>query len=281
MSRARLLLTLFLSISLLAPLGARQSAPAPYRILVSNDDGVRAPGIAALAEALRAIGDVTIVGPAENYSGAGHSVVTSQPVTREDLTLPNGMKAIGLAATPASTMNIALKNIMTSRPDLVVTGVNRGYNLGMSVYVSGTAAGARQAAMAGIPAIASSLAEAGVPGDFGVAAAQVLTVARRVKEHGLPRYAFLNVNVPPRPGAGYKGFQVASLAMIPGGVEQFAETTHPGTGRTLYWSVYKEGVDAPEGTDIWAVNNGYVSVTPLKVSETDPSMFETVRGWLK
>jgi 5'-nucleotidase len=167
------------------------------------------------------------------------------------------------------------------KPDLVVTGINRGYNLGMSAYVSGTVAGARQAAMAGIPAIATSLAEAGFPGDFGAAAGQVLTVARRVKEHGLPPYGFLNVSVPARPAGGYKGYQVTTLAMIQGGVENFTETVHPGTGRTLYWSVYKEGIDAPQGTDIWAVNNGYVSVTPLKVGETDGSMLDTLRGWFK
>ena len=106
--------------------------PPPYRILVSNDDGVRAPGIAAVAQILQAIGDVTIVAPAENQSGKGHSIVTSEPVYREDLTLPNGMKAIGLTATPASTVNIAIRNIVQPRPDLVVSGINRGYNLAYS-----------------------------------------------------------------------------------------------------------------------------------------------------
>src|SRR5215207_222258 len=138
--------------------------PPPYRILVSNDDGVRAPGIAALAQILQAIGDVSIVAPAENSSGAGHSISTNRDaIFREDLTLPNGLKAIGLTATPASTVNVAIRNIMKPLPDLVVSGINRGLNLGYSGYVSGTVGAARQAAMLGVPAIAASLAAAGVP----------------------------------------------------------------------------------------------------------------------
>ena len=116
----------------------------PYRILVSNDDGVRAPGIAAVAQILQAIGDVIIVAPAENQSGKGHSIVTSEPVFREDLTLPNGMKAIGLTATPATTVNIAIRNILKPLPDLVVSGINRGYNLAYSAYLSGTVGAARE-----------------------------------------------------------------------------------------------------------------------------------------
>src|SRR5205085_10687655 len=138
-------------------------------------------------------GEVTVVAPADTYSGAGHSIVTTQPVFREDLTLPNGLKAIGLSATPASTVDIALRTIVTSPPDLVVTGVNRGYNLGLPTYVSGTNGAAREAAFRGIPAIATSLATSAAPQEFGLAAEEVLGVARRVKQNGLPKYGFLNV----------------------------------------------------------------------------------------
>src|SRR5687768_10909370 len=108
MQRARVLLTLLLGACLLAPAVAQQrQPPPPYRILVSNDDGVRAPGLAALAQVLQAIGEVTIIAPAENQSGKGHSIITSEPIFRDDLTLPNGMKAIGLTATPVTTMSVA------------------------------------------------------------------------------------------------------------------------------------------------------------------------------
>ena len=154
MPRVRLVLALILCSWLFVPVDARQ--PPPYRILISNDDGVRAPGIAAVAQILQAIGQVIIVAPAENQSGKGHSIVTSEPILREDLTLPNGLKAIGLTATPATTVNVAIRNIVMPLPDLVVSGINRGYNLGYTAYLSGTVGAAREAAMHGVPAIAAS-----------------------------------------------------------------------------------------------------------------------------
>jgi 5'-nucleotidase len=270
--------TALLAVCLLAPAGAQQTAP--YRILISNDDGVRAPGLAALAEALKAIGEVIVVAPSGVQSGKSHSVVTIDPVFREDLTLPGGLRAIGLSTTPATTMFIALANIVSPKPDLVVSGINRGYNLGYSVYRSGTVAGAREGAMHGVPSIAASLAEAGDPRDWSAAAQQVLAIARQVKQRRLPANTFLNVNVPVTPPGGYKGFQVTSQAMLLGGNETFAEMKHP-SGRTIYWSVYREGVNAPQGTDIWAVENGYVSITPMTVGEYDEKLAGTVKSWFR
>jgi len=278
MPSVRLFLALLIAASLLAPAGAQQRQPPPYRILVSNDDGVRAPGIAAVAQILQAIGNVTIVAPAENQSGAGHSIITSQPIFREDFTLPNGLRAIGLTATPASTMNVALSNIMTPAPDLVVTGINRGYNLGFSGYLSGTIGGAREAAMHGIPAIATSLAEAAYPRDLVHAAEEVLGVARRVKQYGIPRGSFLNVSIPVRPAEGYKGYMVTTQALLRGGDERFAETKNPRNGSIVYWNVYKEGGTAPEGTDIRAIADGYVAVTPMRLGETDTSQLGPLKG---
>lgn len=258
-----------------------RSQPPPYRILISNDDGVNAPGLAAVAQILQAIGDVTIVAPATNQSGAGHSIVTSQPIFREDVTLPNGLKAIGLTATPASTVNVAIRNIVQPRPDLVVSGINSVYNLGYSGYLSGTVGAAREGAIHGVPAIAASLAEAAPRSEYITAAEEVLGVARRVKEYGLPANTFLNVNVPPRPPVGYKGYMITTQAMQRGGEESFPETRHP-SGRTVYWNMFREGGTAPQGTDMWAVENGYVSVTPMTLGETaDASQFEAIRRLFK
>jgi 5'-nucleotidase len=255
--------------------------PPPYNILVSNDDGVRAPGIAAVAQVLQAIGNVIIVAPAENQSGKGHSIVTSEPVFREDLMLPNGMKAIGLTATPASTVNIAIRNIVTPKPDLVVSGINRGYNLAYSVYLAGTVGAAREGAMHGVPAIAASLSEEAAPRDFVAAAEEVLGVARRVKQFGLAAGTFLNVNIPGVPAGGYKGYMVTTQARAKSGEERFAEMRHP-SGRTIYWNVFKEGAgSAPEGTDAWAVAQGYVSVTPMRLGEDDPSQMDNWRQLFK
>lgn len=264
-----------------APARAQQRPqPPPYRILISNDDGVRAPGLAAVAMILQAIGDVTIVAPAENQSGKGHSIVTSEPIFRDNLKLPNGLAAIGLTATPATTVNVAISNIMKPQPDLVVSGINRGYNLGYAAYLSGTVGAAREGAMHSIPSIAASLAEAGSAQQFGAAAEEVLGVARRVKQYGLPPRTYLNVNVPPRPAEGYRGYMITTQADSQGGNESFAETKHP-DGRSIYWNRYTEGRAGPQGSDLWAVANGYVSVTPMKVGETDRAQFDALRAIFK
>lgn len=281
MTRLRVLLVLLVAIGLLASIDAQQFRQVPpYRILVTNDDGVRAPGIAAVAQALQAIGTPIIVAPAENQTGKGHSIITSEPVFRQDLRLPNGLPAIGLTATPASTVNIAIRNIVSPRPDLVVSGVNLGYNFGYSVSMSGTVGAARMAAMLGVPAIAISQATEVFQRELVFAAEEAIWVARRIKAYGLPPNTFLNVNVPPMPAGGYKGYMITTQAMARGGDEAFIEEKNP-QGRTVYWSVWKEGGTAPEGTDMWAVANGWVSVTPMRVGETDPSQFEALRAIFK
>ena len=279
MPRARVLLALLLCSWVFVPVGAQQPPP-PYRILISNDDGVRAPGLAAVAQILQAIGQVSIVAPSENQSGKGHSIVTTEPILREDITLPNGLKAIGLSATPATTVNVAIRNILKPLPDLVVSGINRGYNLGYTAYLSGTVGAAREAAMHGVPAIATSLAEENAIRNYGSAAEEVLGVARRVKQYGLPPNTFLNVNIPVPPAGGYRGYRITTQAMQKTGEERFAEMAHP-SGRTVYWNVYKEGGTGPEGTDVRAVEEGYVSVTPMKLGETDAAQFEALRAIFK
>jgi 5'-nucleotidase len=280
MHKCRLHLALLLAGFLLAPVGAQQfRQPAPYRILVTNDDGVRTPGIAALAQILQAIGTPIIVAPSGRQSGKGHSIVMSEAVFREELTLANGLRAIGLTATPASTINIALRNIVMPRPDLVVAGINSGHNLGLSAYPSGTVGAAREAAFHGIPAIAAALPASASAADLGFAAEEVFGVARRVKQYGLAPNTFLNVNVPGvAPAGDYRGYMVTTQAMVRGGEQSFAEMQHP-AGRTVYWSVFEEdNVPQPEGTDIWAIENGYTSVTPMRVGETDQGQMEKLRA---
>ena len=281
MKKCRLLYVFLAAVCLLAPLDAQQfRQPPPYRILISNDDGVRAPGIAAMAQALQAIGTPIIVAPADNQTGKGHSIVTTEPVFRQDLTLLNGLPAIGLTATPASTVNIAIKNIVMPRPDLVVAGVNPGYNFGHSVHMSGTVGAARMAAMLGVPAIAISQAAEVFQKELVFAAEEAIWVARRVKAYGLPAGTFLNVNVPPTPAGGYKGYMITTQAMARGGDESFAEEQNP-QGRTVYWNVWKEGGTAAEGTDMWAVANGWVSVTPMSVDGTDRAQFGALKEIFK
>ena len=248
-----------------------QHGSTPYLILVANDDGVRAPGILAVAQALQSVGDVTIVAPAENQSGKGHSITITEPIFRDEVTLAGGIRAIGLTATPASTMKVALMRIVQRKPDLVVSGINRGYNLGLSTYLSGTVGAAREAASHGIPAIASSLE---MPAsDYTTAADMVARIARHVKENGLPPGVFLNVNIPHGP---VKGVMLTTQGMTAGGKEGFEERKHP-NGRTYYWNVFEEGgTDAP-GTDVYATQGRFVSITPLKVPEYDAAAAERLK----
>lgn len=277
MKTGRVVCILAVATLFLAPLRAQQApAPRPYRILVTNDDGVRAPTLSMLAQALQAIGDVVIIASSDNQSAKSHSLNTTEPVFREDLTLPSGLRAIGLTATPATAMQVAVKNILNPRPDMVVSGINPGYNLGYSAYLSATVGAARQAAIEGIPAIAVSMAAAAPTSDRVFAAEEALWVARRVKQFGLPAGTFLNVNVPPMPPTGYRGYRVTSAAPMRAGEETFVEMKHP-SGRTLYFSSYKEGFAAPEGSDGWAVANGFVAVTPLRLGEAGATIGNALR----
>src|SRR3990172_10434927 len=139
----------------LGPVAGAQT-PAPYRILVTNDDGVRAPGLLALARVLQDLGEVTIVAPAENQSGKGHSITIGDPLYAAVVELPGGLKATAVLATPATCVKVALGTLLADRVDLVVSGINRGWNVGRVAYVSGTVGAAREAALQGIPAIAAS-----------------------------------------------------------------------------------------------------------------------------
>ncbi len=275
----RLAATFLLGFSLLLPAAAQ----VPYRILVTNDDGVRAAGIHAMADALRSLGDVTVVAPSDNQSAKGHSLTINDPIHQENVTLPTGLPAIGLSATPATTVKVALTQILAMRPDLVVSGINRGTNLGLAAYISGTVGAAREAAARGIPAIASSLAFPAAQGvdSYKGAADATVRVARFVKERGLPPGIFLNVNVPAGTMQTYKGILVTTQGTATGGVESFDKRTHPTTERSYYWNVFIEGGKDIDGTDTWAVENGYVAVTPLKVGEFDQAAFDRLKDSLK
>lgn len=269
LTRSRSLILLL--FALLGASTAAQQPARPYRILLTNDDGVRAPGILALAQALRTLGEVTIVAPAENQSGKGHAITIADPIYVDQVTLAGQISAWSAVATPASCVKVALGALMTEKPDLVVSGINRGYNLGAVVYVSGTAGAAREAALSGIPAIAASLNVEGDP-NYGPAAEMVRRVAEQVKARGLGPGVFLNVNVPAGALESLKGIQV-SRQSLQTGKERFEEQKTP-SGRRYFWSVWHEPTGDVEGTDVWAVEHGYVALVPLKATEFDQDTFE-------
>ena len=266
-------LVLIASLLAVVPATGRQAA-SPYRILVTNDDGVRAPGIVAVAQALRSVGEVTVIAPADTQSGMSHAISITDPIYVDQVQLPGGIDASALTATPASCVKIALEALLDRRPDLVVSGINRGYNLGMTAYVSGTVGAAREAALQGIPAIASSLASAGDP-HYETAADVTRRVAAYVKARGLEAGVFLNVNVPALGAEALRGIRVTAQSAV-GGSERFEEQKTP-RGRRYFWNIYREPDRDVEGTDVWASAQGYAAVTPLRVGEFDRTTVERLK----
>lgn len=269
-----LLVVLAVAAALAAsPLAAGQTPSGPYRVLITNDDGVFAPGILALAQALGSLGEITIVAPDVNQSGKGHSISFTDPIYADPVTLPGGIRAVAVTATPASCVKVAIGAIMRERPHLVVSGINRGVNLGMIAYVSGTVGAAREAALQGVPAIAASLDAVGHP-NYEPGARAVRQIAELVKTRGLPSGVFLNVNIPAGPPEAIRGIRVTTQSAL-AGRERYEERKSP-RGRRYFWNIFEEPASDAEGTDVWATANGFVAVTPLKVGEFDAKTFE---GW--
>jgi 5'-nucleotidase len=245
-----------------------------YRILVTNDDGIRAPGILALARALTTLGEVTVVAPADNQSGKGHSLTILEPIFVDKVTLEGISIAYAATATPASCVKVALGALMTDKPSLVVSGINRGQNLGRVAYVSGTVGAAREAALQGIPAIAVSLklAEGTTDVSYAAAATASRQIAEFVKTSGLPPGVFLNVNVPPGAPEAIKGLRLA-MQSPQSGTERFTEHQRPPSNRRYFWNVYEDPKDGAETDDVGSVEQGYVAVVPLRASEFDREAF--------
>jgi len=250
-------------------------------ILVTNDDGVESLGILALKQELARVGEVIVFAPDHNWSAAGHTKTLHKPLRVDRCELSDGDSAYVSSGAPSDCVALALLGILDRRPDLIVSGINKGENVGHDITYSGTVAGAMEGVVFDLPAIAVSLAtfERADFGTFRVAAEHATRVAALVLEHGLPRNTFLNVNVPALPADEIKGVRVTRLGRRFYRDELVARKDP--RGRPYYWigGEMPSGDDTIEGTDIWALANGYVSVTPLHMDMTDESLIETMRHW--
>lgn len=228
-------------------------------ILVTNDDGVHSPGIHALAAALRPLGDVTVVAPVTESSAIGHALTLARPLRLERLPLDGNVFSVD--GTPTDCVNIALTMVLDRQPDLVVSGINKGFNLGDDVTYSGTVAGAMEGALLGIPSVAVSLERTRDPHDFNFAPAAraAAAIAARVLDKGLPARTFLNVNVPRRLTHGFR----ATVQATRNHVTKVTQSIDP-RGRPYYW--IEEGESEwhhDDRSDYHAVKTGWISVTPL------------------
>jgi len=234
------------------------------RILVSNDDGIHSAGLAALAESLAAVGDVVVVAPDREQSACSHALTLHRPLRIDDA----GPGRYAVDGTPTDCVNLAVNAILPEKPALLVSGINRGANLGDDVTYSGTVSAAMEGTLLGVPSIAMSLLGRG-PYDFSAAAAFAARLARWVLERGLPPDTLLNVNVPPdRDGVAPNAVELTRMGRRRYG-DAIVEKVDP-RGRKYYWIAGDEvPFVAEEGTDFHAVQHGRISVTPIHLDLTN------------
>ena len=246
-------------------------------ILISNDDGFEAPGITALAAGLESLARITVVAPERDRSGASNSLTLELPIRAREAA--NGF--IRVDGTPTDCVHLAITGLLDEEPDMVISGINAGANMGDDVLYSGTVAAAMEGRFLGLPAIALSLAGNGAGFthfDTATRVAQVLIT--RLQAEPLPQDTILNVNVPDLPWSALQGFQATRLGHRHK-AEPVVRDKDP-RGRAIYW-VGPPGAeqDAGPGTDFHAVRNGHVSVTPIQVDLTRHERVGPLHDWLR
>jgi 5'-nucleotidase len=247
------------------------------RILVSNDDGIDAPGISALVDELRKIGAVTVVAPDRQQSAVGHAITMNYPL-RVKKFFKNG-KFFGYAVegTPADAVKLAVRAVLQRKPDLLVSGINHGSNTAISVIYSGTVSAATEGTILGIPSMAVSLTTFG-KADFMFAAQFSRRLARLVIRKGLPKGTLLNVNIPPARRNEIQGVLVTRQGKSTWD-DTFDARRDP-ANKEYYWltGALREA-DTTRDVDQWAVTHKYVSITPIQYDLTDYSMLERMETW--
>lgn len=247
------------------------------KILVCNDDGVFAPGLAALAKALSKIATITVVAPDRDRSAASNSLTLDNPLRIAQQ--HNGFYAV--TGTPTDAVHLAITGWLPEMPDMVIAGVNSGSNLGDDVLYSGTVSAAMEGRFLGVPSIAVSLVHPTKENNHYEAAAKIAChLVETLTRDPLPNDTILNVNVPNRPLSEIKGYKVARLGHRHL-AEDIIQTTDP-KGDTIYWvgPAGKEQ-DAGPGTDFHAINDGYVSITPIKIDLTDYKAMSDLTSWVE
>lgn len=253
-------------------------------ILITNDDGVHAPGLLALKQALEGLGTLLVLAPERNWSASGHNKTMHEPLRVNRARLADGSEANACTGGPADCVALAALGVFDTPIDLVVAGVNHGHNMGNDITYSGTVACALEATINGVPGIAVSTAFPPVgkaePSEVQHVAGRVgAMVARAVLENGLPQGTLLNVNVPGVVWSALRGVEITRL-----GVRTYDDRLlrrEDPYGRTYYWLGGGIAVDQPDdGTDVGAVMNNIVSVTPIGLDMTDYTSLDTLRTWV-
>jgi 5'-nucleotidase len=247
-------------------------------ILVTNDDGVDSPGLSALARALRAVDQVCVIAPNRNWTAAGHTKTLDRPLRVAEVRLAGSrLTAFSSDGSPSDCVALGFLGLAPERPRLVVSGINKGPNLGSDVTYSGTVSAAMEGVVSGVPAIAVSLADY-YEWNFAFAARFTAKLARTVLQSGLEHDVLLNVNVPPMARSDVKGVQVTRLARREYR-DELIRRKDP-FGRDYYWiGGGPPGGTGEPGTDLFAVGSGYVSITPILLDLTNHALIEQVASW--
>ena len=232
-------------------------------ILVTNDDGITAPGIKALVEAMKTIGEVVVVAPDSPQSGMGHAITINKPLRLQQIELFEGVKSFSCSGTPVDCVKLANNKVLDRKPDLCVSGINHGSNSSINIIYSGTMSAAVEASLEQIPSIGFSLLDYAIEADFSAAKEYAITIAKQVLENGIPKASLLNVNIPKLPFELIKGMRICRQAVAKW-EEEYIERIDP-FGKKYYWLTGKfVNYDHGEDTDEWSLANGYVSVVPVQ-----------------
>ncbi|MEC7759840.1 MAG: 5'/3'-nucleotidase SurE [Candidatus Neomarinimicrobiota bacterium] len=246
-------------------------------ILIANDDGIFADGIYALWEAMAEIGETTVVAPNTEKSAVGHAITLSDPIRIEKVKRSGGFSGYAVNGTPADSVKIAVKAIMDKKPDIIISGINAGANIGQSLLYSGTISAATEGTFLGIPSIAISLNSL-KGGDWSGAKMVAQKVVKSVLEHELPNGTLLNVNVPNIPENEFRGYQITQQGSIYF-KDSFEKREDP-RGRLYYWMRGKIiNPDTDIQNDGVALKKGYVSITPLQLQMTNMSYLAELKKW--
>ena len=244
------------------------------RILLSNDDGYFAPGLAALAKTLAPLGEITVVAPERNRSGASNSLTLDRPLSVRKAA--NGFFFVN--GTPTDCVHLAVTGLLDDLPDMVISGINDGANMGDDTIYSGTVAAAMEGYLLGIPSIAVSMAQH-APQHFDTAARVVYDMVQRFQENTFPPPVLLNMNGPDVPYDQIKGLKVVRLGKRHK-AEPVVKWVTP-RGETVYWvGAAGSAQDAGEGTDFHAIEHGMVTVTPLQIDLTQYAQLDALDSWL-
>ncbi|MCK6603049.1 MAG: 5'/3'-nucleotidase SurE [Bacteroidetes bacterium] len=247
------------------------------KVLVCNDDGINAPGIYALATALKAEFDVTVVAPDKQMSAVGHAITIHSPLRVSEYKINGEFFGYAVSGTPADCVKLALRSLMKEQPDLIISGINHGGNTSTSIIYSGTVSAATEGTFLGIPSIAISLATYGAP-DFSVAAGYALELGKLVLQKGLPGGLLLNVNVPPLPKSSIAGVKVTRMGNSIWD-DAFDHRKDPHNNNYYWLTGNLIIVDDADDQDEIAVSQNYISVTPIQFDLTAHHFLEELKKW--